>query len=188
MFLEKRNGGTEMLECEIEIGKEERDALLEITLNSKEYRKKRKAEAIKFSILIVACILIIIWRVTNSDTRLVVLCSLLAAYSLFMICGGSKLMQKTVLKKSVTAMDKELKSGYRKYTFSEDGILLKSEVSEGNTAWTLYKDWEIYGNYICIRNLSNENVLVKQDKLSAEERTWLIDLLTRHLGKAVNEK
>ena len=39
-----------------------------------------------------------------------------------------------------------------------------------------------------IRNLSNENVLVKQDKLSAEERTWLIDLLTRHLGKAVNEK
>ena len=136
MFLEKRNGGTEMLECEIEIGKEEQDALLEITLNSKEYRKKRKAEAIKFSILIVACILIIIWRVTNSDTRLVVLCSLLAAYSLFMICGGSKLMQ----------------------------------------------------NYICIRNLSNENVLVKQDKLSAEERTWLIDLLTRHLGKAVNEK
>lgn len=72
-----------MLECEIEIGKEEQDALLEITLNSKEYRKKRKAEAIKFSILIVACILIIIWRVTNSDTRLVVLCSLLAAYSLF---------------------------------------------------------------------------------------------------------
>lgn len=54
-----------MLECEIEIGKEEQDALLEITLNSKEYRKKRKAEAIKFSILIVACILIIIWRVTN---------------------------------------------------------------------------------------------------------------------------
>ena len=83
-------------------------------------------------------------------------------------------MQKTVLKKSVTAMDKELKSGYRKYTFSEEGILLKSEVSEGNTAWTLYKDWEIYGNYICIRNLSNENVLVKQDKLSAEERTCLL--------------
>ena len=80
-----------MLEYEIEIGKEEQDALLEIALNSKEYRKKRKAEAIKFSILIVACILIIIWRVTNSDTRLVVLCSLLAAYSLFMICGGSKL-------------------------------------------------------------------------------------------------
>ena len=63
-----------MLEYEIEIGKEERDALLEIALNSKEYRKKRKVEAIKFSILIVACILIIIWRVTNSDTRLVVLC------------------------------------------------------------------------------------------------------------------
>lgn len=40
MFLEKRNGGTEMLECEIEIGKEEQDALLEIALNSKEYRKK----------------------------------------------------------------------------------------------------------------------------------------------------
>ncbi len=52
-----------MLECEIEIGKEEQDALLEITLNSKEYRKKRKAEAIKFSILIVACILIIIWSI-----------------------------------------------------------------------------------------------------------------------------
>ena len=34
-----------MLEYEIEIGKEEQDALLEITLNSKEYRKKRKAEA-----------------------------------------------------------------------------------------------------------------------------------------------
>ena len=45
MFLEKRNGGTGMLECEIEIGKEEQDALLEIALNSKEYRKKRKAEA-----------------------------------------------------------------------------------------------------------------------------------------------
>ena len=118
-----------MLEYEIEIGKEEQDALLEITLNSKEYQKKRKAEAIKFSILIVACILIIIWRVTNSDTRLVVLCSLLAAYSLFMICGGSKLMQKTVLKKSVTAMDKELKSGYRKYTFSEEGCLLYTSPS-----------------------------------------------------------
>ena len=32
-----------MLECEIEIGKEDQDALLEITLNSKEYRKKRKS-------------------------------------------------------------------------------------------------------------------------------------------------
>ena len=45
MFLFFFYGGTEMLECEIEIGKEEQDALLEITLNSKEYRKKRKAEA-----------------------------------------------------------------------------------------------------------------------------------------------
>ena len=105
MFLEKRNGGTEMLECEIEIGKEERDALLEIALNSKEYRKKRKVEAIKFSILIVACILIIIWRVTNSDTRLVVLCSLLAAlnycvYFLNFILFSDILFQISVQKKS----------------------------------------------------------------------------------------
>ena len=50
VFRKKENGGTEMLEYEIEIGKEEQDALLEIALNSKEYRKKRKVEAIKFSI------------------------------------------------------------------------------------------------------------------------------------------
>ena len=57
MFLEKRNGEKEMLECEIEIGKEEQDALLEITLQSDVYRKRRKVVTITSVIMCIICLL-----------------------------------------------------------------------------------------------------------------------------------
>ena len=40
-------------------------------------------------------------------------------------------------------------------------------------------------NYIYIRNLSNQVILVRQSELSAEDHAWLVDLLTRHLGAAL---
>ena len=52
----KRKWGTEMLEYEIEIGKEERDALLEITLQSDVYRKRRKVVTIISVIMCIICL------------------------------------------------------------------------------------------------------------------------------------
>ena len=69
--------------------------------------------------------------------------------------------------------------------FSEESISIKSEIAEGVNLWTAYKDWGFYENYIYIRNLSNQVILVRQSELSAEDHAWLVDLLTRHLGAAL---
>ena len=45
-----------MLEYEIEIGKEEQDALLEITLQSDGYRKRRKVVTITSVIMCIICL------------------------------------------------------------------------------------------------------------------------------------
>ena len=82
-------------------------------------------------------------------------------------------------------VQKVLVSGHRKYIFSEESISIKSEIAEGVNLWTAYKDWGFYENYIYIRNLSNQVILVRQSELSAEDHAWLVDLLTRHLGAAL---
>lgn len=108
----------------------------------------------------------------------------LGSFSIFCM-RREKVQQKARLKRFYANAQKALVSGHRKYIFSEESISIKSEIAEGVNLWTAYKDWGFYENYIYIRNLSNQVILVRQSELSAEDHAWLVDLLTRHLGAAL---
>lgn len=110
-----------------------------------------------------------------------------------MHAAGKKVQQKARLKRFYANAQKALVSGHRKYIFSEESISIKSEIAEGVNLWTAYKDWGFYENYIYIRNLSNQVILVRQSELSAEDHAWLVDLadpssgLQRWLRRKQNE-
>ena len=154
-----------MLEYEIEIGKEERDALLEITLQSDVYRKRRKVVTITSVIMCIICLPSGMLSFMLGRAEMGSLFMILWAAFLYFACGGKKVQQKARLKRF-----------YAK---------AQSEIAEGVNLWTAYKDWGFYENYIYIRNLSNQVILVRQSELSAEDHAWLVDLLTRHLGAAL---
>lgn len=181
----KRKRGKEMLEYEIEIGKEERDALLEITLQSDVYRKRRKVVTIISVIMCVICLPFGMLVFMFGMPEMASLFMIFFAFFLYFACGGKKVQQKARLKRFYANAQKALVSGHRKYIFSEESISIKSEVAEGVNLWTAYKDWGVYENYIYIRNLSNQLILVRQNELSSEDHAWLVDLLTRHLGAAL---
>ena len=174
-----------MLEYEIEIGKEERDALLEITLQSDVYRKRRKVVTITSVIMCIICLPSGMLSFMLGRAEMGSLFMILWAAFLYFACDGKKVQQRARLKRFYANAQKALVSGHRKYIFSEESISIKSEIAEGVNLWTAYKDWGFYENYIYIRNLSNQVILVRQSELSAEDHAWLVDLLTRHLGAAL---
>lgn len=174
-----------MLEYEIEIGKEEQDALLEITLQSDVYRKRRKVVAIASVIMCVICLPCGMLSLMLDRAEMASLFMILFAGFLYFACGGKKVQQRARLKRFYANAQKALVSGHRKYIFNEESISIKSEIAEGVNLWTAYKDWGFYENYIYIRNLSNQVLLVRQNELAPEKHAWLVDLLTRHLGEAV---
>lgn len=90
----KRKWGTEMLEYEIEIGKEERDALLEITLQSDVYRKRRKVVTITSVIMCIICLPSGMLSFMLGRAEMGSLFMILWAAFLYFACGGKRYSRK----------------------------------------------------------------------------------------------
>ena len=78
-------------------------------------------------------------------------------------------------------MDNKLTSGKREYCFDTDGVAVSSDIGNGTNHWNAFKCWGIFRNYIYIRTIKNEMVLVNQNDLSENDVKELKSLLSQNL-------
>ena len=62
-----------------------------------------------------------------------------------------------------------------------NGITVSSDIGNGTNHWNAFKCWGIFRNYIYIRTIKNEMVLVNQNDLSENDVKELKSLLSQNL-------
>ena len=141
---------------------------MEITLQSDVYRKRRKVVTIISVIMCIICLpsgmlSFMLGRAEMGSTFY----DSLGNFSIF--CMRREKVRRKHDLRDLRNAQKALVSGHRKYIFSEESTSIKSEIAEGVNLWTAYRDWGFYENYIYIRNLSNQVILV--DRVSCQQKT-----------------
>ena len=151
-----------MVRYNIEIGQQEQDILKEIVLASDKNVKKRKFATGLSSVMAVIMLIYTILCFMN-------------------IINGANTFQKKVINIVHSKMDNKLTSGKREYCFDTDGITVSSDIGNGTNHWNAFKCWGIFRNYIYVRTIKNEMILVNQNDLSESDVKELKSLLSQNL-------
>lgn len=106
---------------------------------------------------------------------------LFSVFFIWIIINGANTFQKKVINIVHSKMDNKLTSGKREYCFDTDGITVSSDIGNGTNHWNAFKCWGIFRNYIYIRTIKNEMVLVNQNDLSENDVKELKSLLSQNL-------
>ena len=106
---------------------------------------------------------------------------LFSVFFIWIIINGATTFQKKVINIVHSKMDNKLTSGKREYCFDTDGIAVSSDIGNGTNHWNAFKCWGIFRNYIYIRTIKNEMVLVNQNDLSENDVKELKSLLSQNL-------
>lgn len=163
-----------MVETEIEIGKEEKDALIEIALSSSANTKKRKRMT---PICIVLGVILVFFGfcviVSDPDCLDWLLYFILGAFMLALGIGArgfQKFALNLAMKKSNKKLNGDLK---REYSFDDEGVQIKSDLGNGKSYWKAFTVWGTYKHYYYLRRVDRQMVLVDANKLTTDERAEL---------------
>lgn len=106
---------------------------------------------------------------------------LFSVFFIWIIINGANTFQKKVINIVHSKMDNKLTSGKREYCFDTDGITVSSDIGNGTNHWNAFKCWGIFRNYIYVRTIKNEMILVNQNDLSESDVKELKSLLSQNL-------
>lgn len=170
-----------MIKTKIEISEEEVAALREIMMASPKNVKKRKRVRVISAIMsIVMAIYIVISFVIHAYAYLL-FGFVFAIFFVWMTINGGAFLQNLVYKKAQNRMDDRLKSGLREYHFDMDGVTVSSEFGCSLNKWDVFKCWGIFKEYIYLRKIDNQMILVKKSNLLKEDYENLLSLLNTYL-------
>ena len=170
-----------MVRYSIEIGQKEQDILKEIVLASDKNVKKRKFATGLSSVMAVIMLIYTILCFMNSRIGYGIIGLLFSVFFIWIIINGANTFQKKVINIVHSKMDNKLTSGKREYCFDTDGVAVSSDIGNGTNHGNAFKCWGIFRNYIYIRTIKNEMVLVNQNDLSENDVKELKSLLSQNL-------
>ncbi len=170
-----------MVKCKIEITQRELDTLIEVLLLSKETGKKRMIGRIVFAIIAFLTARLTVRCYFYYKFGSAVIFGALCAFSVFMATVGAKLEQKLILKKAQNKADDRMKSGVREYGFSESGVTIDSELVHSESAWSAFKMWGTYKEYIYLRRIDDGMLLINKNSMTDDERNELVALLNTNI-------
>ncbi|MDO4288651.1 MAG: YcxB family protein [Eubacterium sp.] len=170
-----------MLKVKIEIGQEEAAAVRELALLSPEIAKKRKPIRVLSVIAVVLMGFAAVINFLNHSLGYALLGLILAIIFGWLAFDKGIAFQNFILKKHQNKSDNRLISGFREYHFDDDGVGVSSEIGQSTNKWDAFKYWGIFKNYIYLRRLDNQILLVKISDLSKEDYALLISILEAHL-------
>lgn len=170
-----------MVRCSIEVEKKEQEILKQIVLAGSKNVKKRKLAAGISAVTSFIMLAYIILIFPYGHIGQVVFGVLLFAFFLWLAIKGVAVIQKKVLDIALSKLDDKLTSGKREYCFDADGIQISSDFGSGTHLWNAFTCWGIFQNYIYIRMLRDEFILVDQNSLSESSRDELKLILTQNL-------
>ena len=170
-----------MIRYSIEFKQQEQDVLKEIVLASDENVKKRKfATNLSFVMTIIMLIYTILCFI-NGDFAFGIIGLLFSVFFIWIIINGSNTFQKKAINIVYSKMDHKLTSGKREYCFDTDGITVSSDMGNGTNHWNAFKCWGIFKNYIYIKTINNEIILVNQNDLPENDVKELKSFLCQNL-------
>lgn len=79
--------------------------------------------------------------------------------------------------------DDKLKSGSREYSFDDEGVTVSSEFGCGISKWAAFKCWGIFKEYVYLKRIDNQLILVKKHNLTKEDYETLLSILNTHLAQ-----
>ena len=161
--------------------KQIKDILKEIVLASDKNVKKRKFATGLSSVMAVIMLIYTILCFMNSRIGYGIIGLLFSVFFIWIIINGANTFQKKVINIVHSKMDNKLTSGKREYCFDTDGVAVSSDIGNGTNHWNAFKCWGIFRNYIYIRTIKNEMVLVNQNDLSENDVKELKSLLSQNL-------
>ena len=170
-----------MIKTKIEITPKEESALREIMMASPVNARKRKRVRIISAII---SIIMVIYTIISFSIHAYENLLLGFAFTIFFAwatIGGIVFWQNFIYKKMQNKLDNKLKSGFREYTFDIDGVTISSKFGCGLNKWETFKCWGIFKEYIYLRKIDNQMILVKKNNLSKEDFKALLSLLNSHL-------
>ena len=166
-----------MIQYEVDIGEDEKNILIEILLQSNaNQNKRRKVVPILIVLALVSLVLEIHCLYQGSKIKAFIALIILA-FSCFLLFRGSKMLQKLIIKRAMSRVDKALYSGKRKYVFDDNGVEVTSFVGNGKSYWSSFSCWGMLKHYIYIQRVDNQVVLVDKNKLSKNELDELLSFL-----------
>lgn len=159
-----------MVYSKIDFGEEEVNALMKLSMETPQIKKQRKTLRILFLIMAV-CICVLAWSLHQI---FLVLVGIVFAVTAFV---GVRPIQVRSLQKVFDNLDEKLKSGIREYVFNEEGVKITSEFTSGLSKWEVFEEAGELDNYIWLRRVDNQVILVKKDSLTEEKAAELYTYL-----------
>lgn len=109
--------------------------LLEVVLQSNVNRKKRRIAARLCMVLAFLFLFLRIHYFISGSNIEAFLCLMLTIFSCFLLLGGSRVLQKLIMKRAILKADSVLFSGKRKYVFNTNGIEITFFEGNGIYYW-----------------------------------------------------
>lgn len=170
-----------MVTYKIKIEQKEQNILKEIILANNANIKKRKSAITLSSLMAIVMLIYTILCFSANHIVSGIIGLLFSVFFLWIIAQGSITLQRKLLNILYSKTNKTLVSGNREYCFDTDGIKISSDIGNSHNYWNAYKCWGIFQNYIYIKSIQNDMILINQDDLSEKDLSELKILLEQNL-------
>lgn len=170
-----------MIQAKIEINQEELSILREIMMANPINVKKRKRSRIIFASMAIVMAIYTIVHFLNHSSGNSLLALTLTVFFTWAATSGVVFYQNFIIKKQQNKANDKLKSGGREYNFDIDGVTILSEIGWGLNKWEAFKCWGIFKEYVYLKRIDNQMLLVKRTDLPKEDYEALLSLLNTNL-------
>ena len=171
-----------MVKYSCEMGPQEQGVLVELALANPKNVRRRKIAKILAGVMIPLMLLYLVVLAHRMSEQIMGLLFLVFLGVVFRVPYE---LQKRILTQVQSKADNRLVSGWREYAFDEDGIKISSDLGTGEHRWNGFSCWGVFNNYVYVREINNEMILVSRDHLSKAEDGELLRLLREHLPEEV---
>ncbi len=165
---------------EYEVTKEMSDALIDVTLLTPVGIKQLRMYRIRC--LIGAFLFICLIPLVNNNIFTIMMLIGTAFIILFTIFATRKVLKNSI-KKAQSKLDQNVISGFRRYTFSEDKVIIESSVGKSELEWKAFLNYMEYKNYIFIVLNDERKLVVDKNKVNENELADFYELLKSKLKR-----
>lgn len=166
-----------MIEIIQRLGEEEQEVLLNLSLKSRQGKKRSRQMTIYFAVM--ALLFCFLSRLDGDITWGI-------AGVVLLVIGLvlPRTMMKILMKRAYRNMDPRMTSGERRYQIDAAGVTVISEVTSGTTAWSGFSEWGEYGNYLWIMRMDHNVVLINRNNLTPEQLNTLLEYVKKIPGNS----
>lgn len=155
-----------MIYTKTEFGDDAVNALIKLSMETPQMKKQRRTLKILFLVMAV-CMLVLTWTLHQTFLIAVCLAFVLAAFF------GVRPIQLRALNKFFSGMDEKLRNGTREYVFNEEGVKITSEIANGLSKWESFEETGEIDDYVWLRRVDNQVILVEKNSLTPEKTSEL---------------